>query len=333
MQLPERDLLERPISVAEFDQAAAAIAGTLTPTPTIQWPLLAERCGSDVFVKHENHLPTGAFKVRGGVWLMQHLASAQPPPNGVIAATRGNHGQSIAFAARAAGIPAVIVVPHGNNNDKNRAMRAFGAELIESGRDFDDALAAAAELASTRKLLALPSFHWRLVEGVGTYAMELFRQAAELDVVFAPIGLGSGICGLIAARDALGLSTEIVGVVSAEADAYAQSFEQGQVVSTASADTLADGLAVRSPAAGALAYMRHGLSRIVRVSDAAILSAIRSYFEDTHNLSEGAGAAPLAALMNERSHWQGRRVGVILSGGNVDALTLKRALETGNERV
>jgi threonine dehydratase len=326
LQLPHRDLIQSPLTAQELHAAAAFVAAALPATPQLRWPLLAARTGCDVVVKHENHLPTGAFKVRGGVWVMQQLQTHYPQMKGVVAATRGNHGQSVAFAAERAGLRAVIVVPHGNNPDKNRAMRALGAELVEAGEDFDTALEEARRLAHADSLLFLPSFHPLLVQGVASYALELFGACPELDAVYAPIGLGSGLCGLIAARDALGLDTEIIGVVAAEADAYARSFETGQVVATRSADTLADGLAVRIPDATALAFMRQGVSRIVRCSEASILAAIKAYFEDTHNLAEGAGAAALAALCQEHRDMKGKRVAVILSGGNIDPPTLLRAL-------
>jgi threonine dehydratase len=326
MTMRSRDLAADPISLAEFDEAAAAIYGFAGPTPQIAWPLLTERCGCDVWVKHENHLPTGAFKVRGGLWFLAHLAASGEASAGVIAATRGNHGQSIAFAARRHGLRAVIVVPRGNNPEKNRSMRALGAELVEHGADFNAALDHARVLARQRGLYAMPSFHPLLVNGVGTYSVELLRAVPGLDAVYVPVGLGSGIAGMLAARNALGLDTEIIGVVAARADAYARSFESGALETTAAADTIADGLAVRIPDAEALAYLRTGVSRIVRVSDADILAAVRMLFEDTHNLAEGAGAAPLAALLGEREAMRGRQVGIVLSGGNIDRATFIRAL-------
>jgi threonine dehydratase len=324
--LAARDLLAQPLTAADFARAAQEIYTALLPTPQLAWPLLAARCGCEVWVKHENHLPTGAFKVRGGLWFMQQLRETLPTVRGVVAATRGNHGQSIAFAAGRHGLAAVVVVPRGNNPDKNRAMRALGAELIEHGEDFNAALEHAAVLAAARGLYAMPSFHPLLVQGVGTYAYELLRAVPELDTVYVPIGLGSGLAGVLAARNALGLRTEVVGVVSAHADAYAQSFERGEVVSTASADTLADGVAVRVPSRTALDYLRSGVARVVRVTDAEVLVAMAALFDDTHNLAEGAGAAALAALMQERDRQRGRRVAVVLSGGNVDRATFKRAL-------
>lgn len=323
--LPARDLLAQPLTAADFARAAEVIHSALLPTPQIAWPLLAERCGCEVWVKHENHLPTGAFKVRGGVWFMQQLCEALPQVRGVVAATRGNHGQSIAFAARRHGLEAVVVVPRGNNPDKNRAMRALGAELIEHGDDFNAALDHANTLAAARGLFAMPSFHPLLVQGVGTYSCELLRAVPDIDTVYVPVGLGSGIAGMLAARNALGLATEVVGVVSAHADAYAQSFERGAVVSTAHADTLADGVAVRVPSQLAFDYLRTGVARIVRVTDTEVLAAMAALFADTHNLAEGAGCAPLAALLKEREQMRGRRVAVVLSGGNVDVDTLRRA--------
>lgn len=324
--LPVRDLLAQPLSAADFARAAQEIYTALLPTPQLAWPLLAQRCGCEVWVKHENHLPTGAFKVRGGLWFLQQLSDLRPAVRSVVAATRGNHGQSIGYAARRHDLSAVIVVPHGNNVDKNRAMTALGVELIEHGDDFNAALDYATSLAAERGLYQVPSFHPLLVQGVGTYGYELLRALPELDAVYVPIGLGSGIAGVLAARNALGLRTEIIGVVSAHADAYAQSFETGKVVSTARAETLADGLAVRVPSAEALRYLRTGVARVVRVSDDEVLRAIAALFSDTHNLVEGAGAAPLAALMKERERMAGRRVAVVVSGGNIDRATIVQAL-------
>ncbi|MCC6706315.1 MAG: threonine dehydratase [Gammaproteobacteria bacterium] len=324
--LAARDLLAQPLTAAELARAAQEIYTALTPTAQIAWPLLSEQCGCEVWVKHENHLPTGAFKVRGGVWFMHQLRDAMPEVRGVVAATRGNHGQSIAFAARRHGLSAVVVVPYGNNPEKNQAMRALGAELIEHGEDFNAALEYATALAERRGLFAMPSYHPLLVQGVGTYGYELLRAVPQLDTVYVPIGLGSGIAGTLAARNALGLATEVVGVVSAHADAYAQSFERGELVSTASADTLADGMAVRVPSAMALDYLHSGVARIVRVTDDEVLAAMALMFSATHNLAEGAAAAPLAALLKEREQMRGRRVAVVLSGGNADRATFLRAL-------
>ena len=317
------------LSLHDVEHAAAVVYAAMPPTAQYAWPLLKRRTGCEVWVKHENHTPTGAFKVRGGLVYMDRLKRERPGVAGVISATRGNHGQSIALAAGRAGVPATIVVPRGNSVEKNAAMRAFGAELVEAGHDFDAAREAAMALAEERGLVMVPSFHRDLVCGVATYALELFRNAPPLDTVYVPIGLGSGICGTIAVRDALGLATKVVGVVSTEAPAYALSFAAGKVVATNSADTMADGMAVRGPDAEALEVILKGADRIVKVSDAEIATAMRAYYEDTHQLTEGAGAAALAALLQERDRQAGRRVGLILSGGNIDRPLYLRTLADG----
>jgi threonine dehydratase len=310
----------------ELDFAAGEIYRHLQATPQLHWPLLARRAGCEVWVKHENHNPTGAFKVRGGLLYLQRLREREPGCTGVISATRGNHGQSIAFAALRHGLQAVVVVPRGNSADKNRAMRALGAEVIEYGADFDEAVPRAAALAAERGLHRIPSFHADLVAGVASYGLELLRAQPALDRVYVPIGLGSGICGMIWARHALGLETEIVGVVSSGADCYARSLAAGDCVSTDSAHTLADGMAVRVPNPEALALMQGRVSRVVRVNDEEVMAAMAAYFSDTHNVAEGAGAAPLAGLLQERERNTGCRVGLVLSGGNVDAGLYRRAL-------
>lgn len=280
--------------------------------------MLSKRLEAEVWVKHENDTPIGAFKVRGGLAYMQALAEKHPHVRGVITATRGNHGQSIAFAAARHGICATIVVPHGNSVEKNAAMRAFGAELIVYGRDFQEAAEYMQQLAIERGLHEVPSFHPWLVRGVATYALELFDKVRDLDVVYVPIGMGSGICGTIAVRDALRLTTQIVGVVSEGADAYAQSFEAGHIITTESADTFADGVACRVPSPDAFAIIRRGATRVIRVSDAEVKAAMRAYFADTHKVVEGAGAVPLAAAMREREMLRGKKIALILSGGNID---------------
>ena len=305
-------------ALADLEAAATTVHGVMPPTPQYCWPLLSQRTGAETWVKHENHTPVGAFKLRGGLVYMQRLKREQPDVAGVIAATRGNHGQSVAFAAARAGLAAVIVVPHGNSAEKNAAMRALGAELIEHGHDFQAAYEHAMGLAAARRLHALRSFHPWLVAGVGSYALELFRAVPDIDTVYVPIGLGSGICGTMAARDALGLRTKVVGVVAENAAAYALSFAQKAAVSTNSADTIADGMACRVPDNDALAAILAGAERVVTVSEDAIKAAMRHYFTDTHNLVEGAGAAPLAALLQERPRMAGKRVALILSGGNID---------------
>ncbi len=305
-------------SLTELEAAAATVHSVMPPTPQIPWPLLSRRSGSQVWVKHENHTPIGAFKVRGGLVYLGELKRAEPRVGGVISATRGNHGQSLAFAARRLGLKATLVVPHGNSVEKNAAMRALGGELVEQGKDFDEAYAHARTLAADGGLHMVPAFHPWLVLGVASYGLELLRSVPDLDTVYVPIGQGSGICGTIAARDALNLRTRIVGVVAQNAPAYALSLQRGEPVATDSATTIADGVACRIPDAQAFALIRKGAERIVSVSEGEIRAAMRHYFTDTHNLAEGAGAAPLAALLQERDRMQGRQVGLILSGGNVD---------------
>lgn len=307
-----------------LEAAARLIHHVFPPTPQFAWPLLAARSGAEVWVKHENHTPTGAFKLRGGIVYMDRLRRQRPSVPGVISATRGNHGQSLAYAGARAGVPVTILVPHGNSAEKNAAMRAFGARLIEHGADFDAARQEAERLARAEGLEFAPSFAPELVLGVATYALELFRGAPALDALYVPIGLGSGICGCIMARDLLGLRTEIIGVQSEGAPAYALSFKAGRVVETKEARTLADGMATRIPDPVALALIQRGASRIVTVTDAEVAAAIRAYWQDTHNLAEGAGAAPLAALLRERERMRGRRVGLVLSGGNIDLELFRR---------
>jgi threonine dehydratase len=309
-----------------IEQAARVVASAMRPTPEICWPTLSARCGAEVWVKHENHTPVGAFKVRGGLVYVDDLLQRGSAPVGVIAATRGNHGRSIAFAARRRALRATIVVPHGNSVEQNAAIRAFGAELIEHGRDFQDALEYAIQMAQERKLTMVPSFDEALVRGVATYGLEFLRAVGEIETIYVPIGLGSGICGSIAAREALGLTTSVVGVVSDAAPTYALSFAARKPVSTNSANTEADGLAVRVPHAEAVEIINHFVERIVSVSDREIEEAMRAYFTDTHNVAEGAGAAPLAALIKERDQMRGRRVGLVLSGGNVDRATYARII-------
>jgi threonine dehydratase len=306
------------VGLERIEAAAELVHRIIGATPQIAWPLLAERVGAEVWVKHENHTPIGAFKVRGGLVYLADLKESRPDVPGVITATRGNHGQSIALAASRLGIPAVIVVPHGNSREKNGAMRAFGAELVEHGSDFQEAAEFAAGLAEERRLHFVRSFDPLLVAGVATYALELLRAVSDLDTVYVPIGMGSGISGMITVRDALGLRTRVVGVVAEGAPAYALSFAARTPVSTNTAETMADGLACRVPDPGALETILAGADRIVTVSDAEIRAAMRHLYIDTHNLAEGAGAAAFAALLQERQRMKGKQVAVIQSGGNVD---------------
>jgi len=305
-------------SLPELEAALSLVHQSFPGTSQYAWPLLAERSGAEVWVKHENHTPTGAFKLRGGLIYAERLRRERPDVRGIVSATRGNHGQSLAWAGRRYDIAVTVVVPHGNSVEKNAAMRAFGARLVEHGDDFEMAREEAARLAVAERLEFAPSFAPDLVKGVATYSLELFRAAPPLDALYVPIGLGSGICGAIMVRDLLGLRTEIIGVQATGAPAYARSFDEGRVVALNRAETHADGMAVRQPDAEALAIIRAGAARIVTVSDDDIADAIRAYWTDTHNLVEGAGAAPLAALMQERARMAGKRVGLVISGGNID---------------
>jgi threonine dehydratase len=320
-------------TLTELKDVIPLVRSSVPPTPQYAWPLLKAQTGVEVVVKHENHTPIGAFKVRGGIVYFDRLKRERPEVQGIVTATRGNHGQSLAFAGARAGVTVTIVVPHDNSTEKNAAMRAFGADLIEHGRDFDEAKEAAIRIASERGLEYAPSFHRDFVIGVATYARELFSAVADLDTVYVPIGLGSGICGLIGTRDALGLKTKVVGVVSEAANTYLRSFAAGYIVATNSALTFADGMAVRVPDATALEVIRKGAERIVEVTDDEIAEAIRSIFSATHNCAEGAGAAALAALMKERAKLQGRRAGVVLTGQNIDRVWMQAVLAGGTPRV
>jgi threonine dehydratase len=302
----------------QLERAHGVVGAAVPPTPAHAWPLLAQRLGATVIVKHENHTPTGAFKVRGGLVYFERLKRERPATVGLISATRGNHGQSLAFAGSRYRLPVTIYVPHGNSVEQNRAIRGFGATLVEHGEDFQAAREEAYRRAETNGLEIVPAFHPDLVLGVATYALELLRKVDDLDILYVPIGQGSGICGCILARDLLGRTTEIVGVQSTEAPSYALSFAAGVVVTTETSNTRADGVATRIPDADALAIIRKGASRIVQVTDDEIAAAMRAYWTDTHNLAEGAGAAALAAALQEKKKLQGKRVGLILSGGNID---------------
>jgi len=318
-------MLPTPSDLAD---AARLVYAQMPPTPQYRWPLLEARTGTATWVKHENHTPAGAFKVRGGIVYFDWLARCTPRVEGVVTATRGNHGQSVGLAATRHGIRAAVVVPRGNSLEKNAAMRAQGVELIEAGDDFQAASDAAVAIAAERGWHRMPSFHPLLVAGVGTYAVELFRAVPDLDAVYVPIGLGSGIAGVLAARAALGAAAEVVGVVSAGAPAYALSLAGDALVSHAVTTELADGMACRTPNADALAMLRGRVDRVVTVTDAEVADAMRALFTDTHNVAEGAGAASLAALLQpaERTRQHGRRVAVILCGGNVDRDVFARVL-------
>jgi threonine dehydratase len=316
-------------TIDEFAEASDIVGRHMAPTPQFAWPLLGAELGTEVWLKHENCTPTGAFKVRGGLVYIDRLVSERPTVRGVVAATRGNHGQSIAFAGRAAGVRVTIVVPYGNSPDKNAAMRGFGAELIEFGHDFQAAREHSVQLAQERGLEAVPSFDRDLCRGVATYAHELFSAAGQLDAVYVPIGLGSGICGLITIRDLLGLSTEIIGVVSERAPATALSFAAGTPVSTDTAATFIDGVATRVPDPMAIEIILGGAARIVQISDDECAEAVRLLMRCTHHLVEPSGAAALAGLIADqrgRTDVAGRRLGAIVTGGNMDASILSEIL-------
>jgi len=320
-------------TLAELETVIPIVRAAVPPTPQYAWPLLRERTGVDVVVKHENHTPTGAFKVRGGMVYVDRLKRERPDVKGVVSATRGNHGQSLAFACARAGIACVLVVPFGNSVEKNAAMRAFRAELIEHGRDFDEARERAVEIAAARGYDYGQSFAKDLVLGVATYAYELFIAEPALDAVYVPIGLGSGICGVIGVRDALGLKTQVIGVISDRANTYRLSLDAGRAVPTNSAVTFADGIAVRIPDAQVLDILRRGMERLIEVTDDQIAEAVRVLYTDTHTLAEGAGAAALAALMQEHETMRGKRAAVIVSGQNIDRPWMVTLLSGGTPQV
>jgi threonine dehydratase len=310
-----------------FVDAQRSVYAATAPTPQLQWPLLNQRVGAQVWVKHENHSATAAFKIRGALTYFDGLRQRDPACKVVVSATRGNHGQALGFAARQHGLAALIVVPRGNSVEKNAAMRALGVELVEHGDDFQAAREHAAALARAQRLHMVPSFHDDLVRGVATYWIEFFN-AVQPDVVFVPIGLGSGICACVAARAHLGVSTRIVGVVSAHATAYQQSFRARQAIEAPVSTLLADGMACRAPDAQALEIICREVDDVIAVTDDEVGAAMRALFCDTHNVAEGAGAASLAGALQQRSRWAGRTVGVTLTGGNVDSEVFARVLRS-----
>ncbi len=313
-------------TLPEIEAAAEVVYRAFAPTPQYRWATLSHRLGTDCWVKHENHTPVGAFKIRGGLTYFDALKrNAQMPP-AVISATRGNHGQSVAWAARAHGVPCTIVVPHGNSAEKNAAMRSLGASLIEHGDDFQASREHAIALATQTGALMVPSFHAHLLSGVSTYWWEFLRAVPALDVVYVPIGLGSGVCSAIAAKLALRHRARVVGVVSSGATTYADSLSAGHVVPAPVTTQLADGMAVRVADADALAILQQHLDHVVVVSDAEVAQAMCDLFVDTHNVAEGAGAAAFAAAWQERNSLRGQQVGVTLCGGNVDADVFARVL-------
>lgn len=313
-------------TLPDLEAAARIVYRAMSPTPQQRWPLLDDYCGTTVWVKHENHTPVGAFKVRGGLVYFDDLLRRAPRLTGVVAATRGNHGQSIGFAASRHGIPGAVVVPHGNSETKNAAMRAQGLEVIVRGHDFQASLDASAEIAVERGWHQVPSFHPLLVHGVASYSLELFKAVPDLDVLYVPIGLGSGICGAMLVRDTLNLKTRIVGVVSAQAPAYARSLSLGRLVSHEATTRIADGIACRTPEAAALEAIRTGADHIVEVTDDEVEEAMRVLFTTTHNVAEGAGASALAGLLQERQRVSGQIAAIVLTGANIDPHPLARIL-------
>ena len=312
-------------TLSAIQQSSALIRCYMPCTPQYQWPLLNNLAGLNLWIKHENHSPIGSFKVRGGIVYLDWL-SKQGQETGVVSATRGNHGQSIAFAARKLGFKAVVVVPHGNSHEKNKAMQALGAELIEHGSDFHEADKHADLIATQSALHRVPSFHHLLVQGVSTYGYELLTAVPDLDLVYVAIGWGSGACGLAAARNALGLKTRIVGVVSSEAPAYFNSFGSGKVLETRAHTRIADGIAISQPHPSAFEIIQSQVERIIQVSDDDIEDAMRIYFTCTHNVAEGAGAAALAGALAESHLVHEKKVAAILTGGNVDTAVYRRVL-------
>ncbi len=316
-------------SLSEIESIAKFIDSVVPPTPQYSWPLLNARTGCELWVKHENHTPIGSFKVRGALQHFARLARDGLGEHGVIAATRGNFGQAVAYAALRHGRAATIVVPHGNSPEKNNAMRALGAELVEHGDDFQAVLEHAGQLAARDGLHYIPSFHRDLVWGNAVSTLCFLRQAPALERVYVPVGLGSGICGMIAARDALGLPLQIIGVSAARAPATARSFAARRLESHPVATRIADGLACSKPNPAALEHILRGVERFVTVTDDEIEAAMRAYFTDTHNVAEGAAGAGLAAILQEKELNAGRRVGVVLTGGNVDQKVFARVLAAG----
>ena len=310
----------------EVRAAAEIIYRLMPPTPQYRWPLLCERLGTDVWVKHENHTPIGAFKARTAIVYAEKLLQREPGTRGLIAATRGNHGQSVALAAQRKNLPCIIVVPRGNSVEKNAAMRAQGAQLIEQGEDFQSALEHAVKLSADLGYHLVPPYHRDIVLGIATYWLELFTALPQLDVVYVPVGMGSGICSASAVRNALGLRTKLIGVVSDLAPMYALSFDAKKIVESPALTALADGLACRKGNEEALHVMLQNVEHIVRVTEDEVAGAMLALFTDTHNVIEGAGAASLAAALKETAALKGKRVALIATGGNVDHDVFARVL-------
>ncbi|MCG9132935.1 threonine dehydratase [Candidatus Poribacteria bacterium] len=298
----------------------------LKPTPLIHYPELSEQLGFQAYIKHENHNPTGSFKIRGGLNFMHHLPEAQRE-KGVITATRGNHGQSIAYAAAQFGVKATVVVPHGNNPEKNSAMQAFGAELIEHGADFDEALVLCERLQAERGLYYVhPCMEPGLFHGVGTYSLEIFESLPNVDAIIVPIGGGSGSCGAITVAKAINPKVKVIGVQAENAPAIYRSWKEEVRVETDSCDTMADGIATRAPFLLPLSIIQDGIHDIVLLSESELEEGIRLALRWTHNLAEGAGASPIAAAHKLTDKLAGKNVVMVMSGGNLDTETLKKIL-------
>ena len=303
-------------ALSDLRRSAELVHSVMPSTPQYCWPLLCKRLGCEIWVKHENHTPIGSFKLRGGIVFVEQLRRTKPKVSGIVSASRGNHGQSLGFAARKYGLTCTVVVPHGNSTDKVLAMREFGVTVIEHGDEFQQASEFADTIANDAELYRVHSYHPLLAKGVSSYALEFFTQVPPLDRIYVPVGMGSSICGTVMARDALALRTSIIGVVSSAAPAYALSFNSGSLVEHRVTTQVADGLACRTPDSSALEIIRSGVERFIEVTDDEVKAAIRTYFSTTHNVVEGAGAAALAAAFRDRP--VGKRIGVLLSGGNID---------------
>jgi len=325
--MPEALELSSLPTIDEIKSAQDLIYTVMPPTPQILWPLLCEHLGTEVWLKHENHTPIGAFKARTAVVYAAELFRGTKTITGLVTATRGNHGQSVALAAKRFDVPAHIVIPVGNSPEKNSAMCAQGADLIEFGHDFQESKEHAQELAAEHGWHFVPSYHRDIVKGVATYWLEFFTAVQDLDVVYVPIGQGSGICSCVAVRNGLNLRTKIVGVVAAGAPAYALSFEAGRKIAAPVTTLLGDGMACRVPDDASLAVVLQNVERVVQVTDDEMADAMRIIFTATHNVAEGAGAAALAAALKERESLKGKRVGLVLSGGNVDREVFARVLQ------
>ena len=314
-------------TIEEVKRATESVYRVMQPTPQYCWPLLCERVGAELWMKHENQTPTGSFKARTAVVYVEELMKREPATRGLIAATRGNHGQSVALAAKRYGLPAVVVVPHGNSAEKNAAMRSQGAQLIERGHDYQSSREHADSLGREMGYHFVPPYHRDIVKGVATYWLELLTNVADIDMVYVPIGMGSGACSAAAVRNGLGLKTKIVGVVSEAAPVYALSFAQQKCVEAPANAKLADGLACRKPEPEPLEFLLRNVERVVSVSEAEVAEAMRIIFQDTHNVVEGAGASALAAALREKQQLCGRRVAVIATGANVDHDVFARVLQ------